>query len=506
MPKRKQLVLNLPIDRAAIASILILLLCAAILLLQGDVVRASVRNFSWQDQQVGAEERSFSLYFNRPMDTKSVVENLKIEPVLEGKPSWVGRRMVYTLKYPATYGTNYKISLANARDKFNSDKNNKRTIKPFSGEFKTRDRAIVYIGAEDKERGRLVVYNLTRENDNKQVLTPADLVVMDFEPYPDGSRILFSARPSNDSNPLSAKIYAVTTGINYQSDQETEPAGRIDLILDSKEYQNLKFDLSQDGNTIVVQRGKPSSPGDVSLWYLSSQPPLPGEQPELKQIKTAPSGDFMVTPDSSAVAVAQGEGAAIIPIQEDGSKPLDYLPQFGIIQAFAKDGSKAAMVRFNRDFRNPTQSLFLVNNQGEQKEILKISGSVLDSEFDPSAPVLYTLISQIVPGDQYIEQPYLISIDLTNNKQTPLVVFPPGQRNVQMNLSPDGVGLIFDQLITQNPNVPPAKNAPRTKGGEAVESSSLWLMPVAPNLTSLSTAEIKPQPLPLKGFYPQWLP
>ncbi len=510
--------LLLPLDRAAIATILILVLCLGILVAQGDVVRASVRDFSWENKYVGADDISFSLIFNRPMDNQSVEKNLKIEPPLLGKFSWVGRRMVYTLEYPAPYGSKFQISLDNAQDKFAKQKSEKRTIKPFRSEFRTRDRAIAYIGVQtqkpdpegkklvvdNQEKGRLVVYNLTQEK--KQILTPPDLVVMDFQPYPDGSRILFSARPSHDINPLSAKIYSVTTGISPQPDSEPEPPGRIDLMVDSKEYQNLKFDLSPDGKTIVVQRGKANNPGDVGLWFMSAQPPNPGEKPQLKRIETAPTGDFMITPDSSAVAVSQGEGAAIIPIQEDANKPLDFLPQFGVVQSFAKDGSKAAMVSFNRDFTNPTQSLFLVNNQGQQKELLKIPGSIIDSQFDPAAPVLYTLISQLVPGEQYIEQPYLISINLKTNKQTPLVVFPPGQRNIKMSLAPDGVGLLFDQVIPQNPNLPPSKNTPRTKEGEVIDSSSLWLMPVAPDLSSISTTEIKPQQLPFAGFYPQWLP
>ncbi len=93
-----------------------------------------------------------------------------------------------------------------------------------------------------------------------------------------------------------------------------------------------------------------------------------GEKTTPKRLESQPGGDFTITPDSQAVAVAQGQGAAILPLQGDASKPLDFLPQFGLVQAFSKDGSQAAMVKFNTDY---TRDLFLVTNQGVQKQLLK---------------------------------------------------------------------------------------------------------------------------------------
>ncbi|MDY7032604.1 MAG: hypothetical protein SVY10_11950, partial [Thermodesulfobacteriota bacterium] len=47
-----------------------------------------------------------------------------------------------------------------------------------------RDRVILYLGAEKNERGRLILYNLTQQK--KRLLTPKDLVVLDFEPFSQG--------------------------------------------------------------------------------------------------------------------------------------------------------------------------------------------------------------------------------------------------------------------------------------------------------------------------------
>lgn len=44
------------LDRAAIALILVLGLLIGITIFKGDGVKPSVRSFSWQDRQIGAEE------------------------------------------------------------------------------------------------------------------------------------------------------------------------------------------------------------------------------------------------------------------------------------------------------------------------------------------------------------------------------------------------------------------------------------------------------------------
>ncbi|HEY9800630.1 MAG TPA: hypothetical protein V6D25_09745 [Leptolyngbyaceae cyanobacterium] len=488
-----------PLDRVAIALMLILSLLIGLLMLQGDVVASSVRDFSWQNQQIGADDISFSLTFSRPMDIKSVEENLKIDPPLAGKFSWAGRRMLYTLLTPAPYGTNYKIQLQGARDRFADKEQPKQLIKPFTSQFRTRDRVILYIGADQQDQGQLVLYNLSSEQ--KKVLSPKDLVVMDFKPFPNGEKILFSARTASNQDLLSAQLYTVTTGIPAKPDTPTEPAGKIDLILDNKDYQNLKFDLSPDGQTIVIQRGNKNNPGDFGLWMMPTTNNS-GEKPTAQRLQSQPGGDFMITPDSKAVAVAQGQGAAILPLQKDASKPLDFLPQFGLVQAFSKDGSQAAMVKFNTDY---TKELFLVTNQGIQKSLLKTTGSILSCQFDPALPTLYCLLTQVVSKEQYIEQPYLVAIDLKNGQQKPLLVLPVEQRNVQMSLSPDGLGLLFDQVVPQTDPNPSASTTLKTDDGEAIASSNLWLMPLLP-ISDTAISSIRPEKLPFIGFHPRWLP
>ncbi len=487
-----------PLDRAALVLMLVLSILIGLLVLSGDRTAPRVRDFSWQNKQVGAEDTSFTLTFSRPMDHPSVEAALQIEPLLPGKVSWAGRRMVYTLLSPAAYGTKYKMQLENALGRFTSigGKEKGKVIQPFASEFSTRDRALVYLGVEGEEKGRLILYNFTQQQ--KSVLTPSDMVVTDFKPYPQGDRILFSASDWKSQKPGASnqQLYTVTTGTNPQSpgsqDADLQPKGKIDQVLDSKDYQNMKFDLSADGQTIVVQRAKQGNPGEFGLWVVQSKAAP-------KPLENEPGGDFTITPDSTAVAMAQGQGVAILPLIPK-AKPLDFLPQFGKALSFSRDGTAGVMLKFNT---NNTESLFLVTNSGIQKELLRTQGSIMDALFDPLSTTIYCLLTELLQeGKEYREQPYIYAIDLKTNKVTPLLALPE-QRDIQMSLSPDGLALLFDQVVTTG--ALPEGESLTTSDGQAIATSRLWLLPLTPS-TPKSAGKLEPEELPLPGFHPRWLP
>lgn len=497
-----------PIDRTAMTLILVLSLIIGGLLLKGDRTAAKVRDFSWQGRQVGAEDNAFILSFSRPMDHESVEKNLQIAPPLPGKFSWAGRRMAYTLESPAPYGETFQVSLEQARDRFSDPQDDRTQLRPFSGQFHTRDRAFVYLGVAGEEAGRLILANLTQQQ--QQILTPANLVVMDFKPYPEGDRILFAAteRSAQSQGVLDQQLYTVSTGIQVESaarslfdrfkpweqSRPTQPIGTVELILDSKEYQNLKFDLSPDGQVIAVQRVKRNDPGNYGLWMIR-----PNQSPQ--KINTDSGGNFLIAPDSQSLAMAQGQGMAILPLAAD-AETLDFLPKFGMVLSFAKDGSAAAMVKFNVSPTNPTRSLFLVTNQGVERELLKTDGSILEAAFAPSQRLLYCLYTERLPGDLYEEQPYFAAIDLEDATVTDLMRLPI-QRDIQISLAPDGLGLLFDQVTANDPAS--SEGAVRSSDGKAITSSQLWFLPLFQDEKGEVVAA-DPQPLELSGLRPRWLP
>ncbi len=320
---------------------------------------------------------------------------------------------------------------------------------------------------EGEEKGRLILYNLTQKQ--KTLLTPKNLVVTDFKPYPTGDRILFAASDWSNYRPglFEQQLYTVTTGLSGNSATQpnsAQKASRIDRILDNFDYQNLKFDLSPDGQVIVVERVNRRNLDDSGLWILRAGTPW---QPLLKQ----PGGEFLIAPDSATLANTQGEGVAILPLTPQ-AKPLDFLPKFNKVLSFDRIGVRAAMVKSNSD---STQSLFLVTNQGLEKELLRTNGEFLNCQFGPSPQNLYCLMAQLLQGEEYSQQLSVQAIDLKTSKVESLLVLS-SQSEVQMSLSPDGLSLLLDRVATKE--TLPSKDDFTTDAGAAIATSRLWFVPL----------------------------
>ncbi len=468
-----------PLDRTAISLMTIFTILIVLLLLSGDRTVPQVRNFNWNQQQVGIENTAFTLEFNRSMDWGQVEGNLKIAPPLAGKVSWSGRRLAYTLTDPMPYGTDFQVQLANITEASRGPNHRPKVMQPFQGAFRSRDRAFVYLGVNGAEEGRLILRNLTQGG--KTILTPANLYVVDYRIYPFGDRILFAAndRKVHEQQDFNPQLYTVTTGIQVDApDLPSTPvanAGQTKLVLDNEKYQILKFDLSPDGNRIIVQRAvrQGQGLGAVDLWQLVDN--------SLRPLQGVTGGDFLIAPDSNTLVIAQGQGIALLPLEgEETSKPLDFLPQFGVVLSFAQDGTAATMLKFNQDY---SRSLFLVTNQGTQKELLKTTGSILSSVFDPKKQSLYCLLTQVKTGDDYVEIPYLAKINLESSQLTKLLSLS-AQDNIHISLAPDGSALLLDQVTTEG----------------VEESSTLKMLPLD------DTLQDRVPDVLASGLNPRWLP
>jgi hypothetical protein len=484
-----------PIDKLAITLIIALTVVIGGLIWLGNScgnqcllqTGPKVKEFSWENREIGVEDRAFIITFDRPMDHASVEKNLVIDPPLPGKFSWAGRRLAYTLTSPIPYGEKYHLQIEGAREQFRTGNRLGQPLPTFEREFQSRDRAFAYIGTNGEEQGRLILYNLTEEK--KTLLTPANLTVMAFEFYPDGKKILFSAVAKNQG------IQGIRELQLYQIDLDQSPQ-KIELVLDNKDYQNNYFDLSKDGETIVVQRIERRNPINFDLWAVK-----PEQKPQKLNIQ---GGDFLIAPDSKTLAVTQGEGIALLPLKTD-TKPLDFLPKFGRILNFSADGTAAAMVNFNTDNAKLRyiRSLFYVNNQGLQKRLLDVQGSIIDCQFNATGSDLYCLLTQLVTNTQeYKEKPYFAKIDVKTGRVTPLLELAD-YRDIRISLSPDSLAILFDQLRTSYDANP--TNPLTTDSGETIIGGRLWmLIPPLKNDAKASKSDLIE--LPLAGIRPQWMP
>ena len=512
---------------------LLLAVVIAAMLLLGSQALPTVRTFSWQNKAVTADDAAFMLTFTQPMNPKSVEENLKIEPDLPGKFSWAGRRMAYTLSVPAPYGQAYRVSLPKAAAR-SDQAGTQRGFEPFNSEFRTRDRVFAYVGAQAEEQGRLVLFNITSKE--KTLLTPEDKQVMDFRPYPARDRILFSAidKPAskNDPNqPLSSpELYTVSTGLKSDVSlprwqvwrhSQKAAAGELTRVLDNKEYQNLKFDLSPDGKVIVVQRVSQLNPSDFGPWVLMNDEPP-------RKLKTAPGGDFTIAPDSVSLLLQQGQGTAVVSLEKEPTaaetdKLLDFLPEYGLTLDIANDGSAAALVNFNQDDpkKQFTQSLFWVSNQGKEKPLLQTNGSILSAQFNQDNDILYCLVTRLTESTAALEKesnrleagegeysviPYLTAVNVKTGREQKLLEMPP-QPEITVSLSPDDLAVLFDEALGSDEQR--AATAQKSGAASLEATHRLWLLPLFGTMEERLREEPIPLPpteLEIAGRQPIWLP
>ena len=549
--------------RAAGAVLAVVTVAIALLLLLGDNSAAQVRSFSWGNRALAAPDRAFILTFNRPVDRDSVEQNLTIRPPLPGRFSWSGARMAYTIDEPVPYGKTFSMRLEGAKTLPIGLSKDVQDFEPFSGTFSGRDEILAYVGVDQDERDRLVLYNVTQQV--KTLLTPPELRVTDFLPFPDRDRILFGASVVPDGaddgedigvNISEQQLYTVTTGLgrspnngasflervqrwfgNLFSDRPN-PAGELTLILSSDKYQNLKFDLAPNGQTIVVQRVDRERTDEFGLWVIVN-----GKPPE--QVPTEQGGEFLIAPDSQSLAMTQGEGLAILPLPDSSAdrgqqlakfrrkiEPLDFLPKFGELLNFSPDGTAAALVKFNEDY---TRSLYIARNNGDEVELGNINGSIRSAEFSPNGQWLYCLLAEIIgdPGaDNYQEQPYIAVFDLGTEESQPLLLLPNSQE-IQVDLAPDGRSLLFSRPVIvqdddagENVEGNVERNVEGDSGSRATvqaetgqnraisttESleyastiSQLWLLKALPAQNQEDTVP-QPEALPIMGTQPRWLP
>lgn len=481
-----------PLDRLAQALMLLLAVIMAGMIFFGGPAASRVRDFTWQEQQVGAADTAFLLTFSRPMEKASVEQNLVIEPPLPGRFSWAGRRMAYTLNFPAPYGNDFKVSLPVAKDRFSGEA---AKFVPFEASFTSRERAFAYIGVEGDEQGRLMLYNLNDQS--KTALTPDDWTILDYKPYSQGDRILFAALEPGQNTQQDQQLYTVTTGLARNSSND----GQIETVLDNQDYQNLKFDLSPNGQTIVVQRVNRSNPGDFGPWVVPQ-----GEAP--RRLDTEPGGDFIIAPDSQSLLLQQGQGTAIIALSdaqnEQSGETLDFLPEYGLVMDVADNGSAAAMVSFNQDDpeKRFTQTLFWVSSQGDEKPIMTVTGAILDAQFDPTSKLLFCLTSKLIEAETYQVQPSISAINLDTGDVEELRQLPP-QPSGHMSLAPDGLAILYDEIT------PGSDNSAIVDDGVAIATSKLWLLPLYPTSEARLNKQpqaIEPKMLPFAGLNPLWIP
>ncbi len=496
------------LDRAALTLMGILMALTVILLAVGDRSAPYVREFSWANRPIGAEDNAFALRFSRSMDRPKVEAKIQVKSdpsnpqsafqpisqVMPGKISWSGKKMLYTLNSPVPYGKSYELRVQNVTAASNDGKPIGKEITPFIQAFNSREKMFGYIGTAGTNRGRLMIQRLSQPSETPQkspapvAITPPEYLVKDFRFTPGGEGVFFSALLASNGNQLLSRQKIYRTPVQNLS-KNPEPK----LVLDSNEYQNIRFELSNDGKILVVHRVGVKNPSDFGIWVIDAQ------QGTILQ-RISQGGKFTITPDSASIAVSEGQGVALKPLVP-GTDSTEFMAKYGQLLSFSPNGVAAALEKYNDD---SSRDLFLVTNQGVEKKLLNVKGEIQATQFSADARTLYAITAEFPPGiaenenladtGKYSAQPYLMSIDLTTFKSESLAKLPQ-QQDIALSLSPDGRSLLLDQVLTGGAS----QKILTAADGQPIERGMISML-------DLSQPKAKPELLPITGFNPRWAP
>lgn len=475
-------------EGAALLAIALLGAVATLELLWGRPAPLRVNYTNWQNKKIGAQDRILSLGFNQSIENQELSQLWKMSPPLAGQLSQKGKRLFYTLTEIPRYGVNYQIQIQPPAGAAPGKLEN------FTSLASARNRSFFYIGTDGEERGRLILFDLTDPQKlQKTILTPKDLLVRQFQVYPQGDRILFIASDPRERQPELA-LFTVTTGVHHnKTQQSTEIPGRLERLLAEDGYDTLQIALARQGERGALLRQNRQNPADRGLWVLE-----PDGSARPLGIKAE---QFRLSPQASQAAFRQGDGVGLAPLTPEGGNPQFWRGYEGAM-AFAPDGNEVLLTQVNEDY---TYALVLKNIQTQKAEaVFRSVYPVQTCEFDPVPPQdLYCLKTEMVNQGEgnFQEETFLIRIDRRTGKSQSLLALP-NYPDAQLSLAPDGSALLLDQAAT----APPAGvNEVLTPSQQAVTEARVWLLPLAELRQTQTTPRLSPQEI-TAGFAPYWLP
>lgn len=474
-------------DRTVGAIAIILILLIAVVLLRGNQSPLMVTQYSWRNTNIGAQTQALTMTFNHPIDPGEIKAGLTIDPPLAGKAIWQGRRWFYTLTDIPRYGTNYQLTLplpAMVRGQGRQD---------FTSLITSRARALVYIGVAGEERGRLILYNITNpQQPQKIILTPKDLTVRQFQIYPQGDRLVFTATDPTRRDGQQ-HIFTVTTGINNLNTQTKILPGKLEKLWEDQDYDNQRIALAANGEVLVIARENSQNPADAGLWVAPR-----GDSPRPLGIK---ADRFIVEPNGNFLAVAQDGGVGLIPLTPNAGAP-QFLAAMEQALDFSADGKQLLLSQQNPDF---SHSLIIYDLQERtNRKVLQGPYPLLSCRFDPrSQPRAYCLQADFIQreGEPVQPEPYLAVVNLIDGQARPLLALP-NYPEVDLTIAPDGLGLMFDQVAT-GPSL--GSSDLLTNSQRAIVDGRIWLLPLPGDLAAEIDTDPTPQEL-TAGFAPLWMP
>jgi len=289
--------------------LVIFTLLVILILAMGDRTYPKVSDINLSESEIPVSANQIVLSFNREVDRQSVEENFSIQPEIPGRFSWIGKKMAYTFDQQLDYNQPFSLSIKEAVD-IKGD-----LVADFNFSTQVESKVIFYLET-DEQNSRLVEYNLNTQE--KQYLTPEDLIVLDYKYAPKSKVVYFFATQKADLDETSfitdlKQLYS----LNLKSQ-------RLRVLADSKNYVNFEFDISPDEKKIALTRSEIHSNHTLTprKLYLSKTSRTRFRPFWNKNIANA---EIIFAPSSDAILGFNSDiGYLLVPIEPKLEKVVEF--------------------------------------------------------------------------------------------------------------------------------------------------------------------------------------
>lgn len=141
-------------DRVFIVASGVLMLLGVLVVLLGNRVLPGVLDVAYVGDLYVHPTSSFTFTFSEPVDTGKIEENFVVQPPIEGRFSWNGKRMMFTPLAPLPSATRYAFSVDNIEGISG------RVGVPYDFEVETAPRELFFISADEDTMWRLARYRM----------------------------------------------------------------------------------------------------------------------------------------------------------------------------------------------------------------------------------------------------------------------------------------------------------------------------------------------------------
>ncbi|GIV84747.1 MAG: hypothetical protein KatS3mg052_1754 [Candidatus Roseilinea sp.] len=278
-------------DRAAIGSILALILLITFFIVRGDQVGVRITRTSPAMNADRAPTRSLiAITFSEPMSATTVEQRLGITPPVPGAWRWNGNTVFLSAAQPLQPDTRYTITLASGA----ASVRGRRVLRDVVWTFRTSRPRLLYLAPAS---GAANLFAMDPHDGMTQRLTDEPYGIYDFAVSPDGSRIAYSA--DRGAEYAERDIYIINR----------DGSGRERLVkCDGQVCQAISW--SPDGARIaferreLVQGAVGRSPGPARVWLADvntkESAPLFGDSQQIASLpRYAPAGEKLAFYDGS---------------------------------------------------------------------------------------------------------------------------------------------------------------------------------------------------------------